>query len=74
MASIDTVIAREILDSRGNPTLEVSVLLDDGSSPAGTEVVRLWQENLLALMAERTINWTCLASGCVWMASAGSPS
>ncbi|GAB3998498.1 phosphopyruvate hydratase [Nocardioides marmoraquaticus] len=31
MASIDTVIAREILDSRGNPTVEVEVLLDDGS-------------------------------------------
>ena len=31
MASIDTVIAREILDSRGNPTVEVEVLLDDGT-------------------------------------------
>ena len=29
MASIDNVIAREILDSRGNPTVEVEVLLDD---------------------------------------------
>ncbi len=32
MAFIDTVIAREILDSRGNPTVEVEVLLDDGST------------------------------------------
>ncbi|MGK2875703.1 MAG: phosphopyruvate hydratase [Nocardioides sp.] len=32
MASIDTVIAREILDSRGNPTVEVEVLLDDDSA------------------------------------------
>jgi enolase len=31
VASIDTVIAREILDSRGNPTVEVEVLLDDES-------------------------------------------
>jgi enolase len=31
LASIDTVIAREILDSRGNPTVEVEVLLDDDS-------------------------------------------
>jgi enolase len=31
LASIDTVIAREILDSRGNPTVEVEVLLDDGA-------------------------------------------
>jgi len=27
MASIDDVIAREILDSRGNPTVEVEVVL-----------------------------------------------
>ncbi|MFZ1854641.1 MAG: phosphopyruvate hydratase [Candidatus Nanopelagicales bacterium] len=31
MASIDVVIAREILDSRGNPTVEVEVALDDGT-------------------------------------------
>ena len=31
MATIDDVIAREILDSRGNPTVEVEVVLDDGS-------------------------------------------
>ncbi|MEU3307973.1 phosphopyruvate hydratase [Nocardiopsis sp. NPDC055551] len=30
MASIESVQAREILDSRGNPTVEVEVLLDDG--------------------------------------------
>ncbi|MQA84739.1 MAG: phosphopyruvate hydratase [Streptosporangiales bacterium] len=30
MPSIDAVIAREILDSRGNPTIEVEVALDDG--------------------------------------------
>jgi enolase len=28
---IETVIGREILDSRGNPTVEVEVLLDDGT-------------------------------------------
>src|SRR6478735_7969088 len=31
MASIEAVGARDILDSRGNPTVEVEVLLDDGS-------------------------------------------
>jgi enolase len=31
VSSIDAVHAREILDSRGNPTVEVEVLLDDGS-------------------------------------------
>lgn len=30
MAYIEDVIAREVLDSRGNPTVEVEVLLDDG--------------------------------------------
>jgi enolase len=32
MASIDDVLAREILDSRGNPTLEVEIALDDGTT------------------------------------------
>ncbi len=31
MASIESVQAREIIDSRGNPTVEVEVLLDDGT-------------------------------------------
>jgi enolase len=31
VASIDGINARQILDSRGNPTVEVEVLLDDGS-------------------------------------------
>ena len=32
MAYIEDVIAREVLDSRGNPTVEVEVLLEDGST------------------------------------------
>ncbi|MCU1591629.1 MAG: phosphopyruvate hydratase, partial [Frankiales bacterium] len=31
MSSIEAVGAREILDSRGNPTVEVEVALDDGT-------------------------------------------
>jgi enolase len=31
MVAIDTIRAREILDSRGNPTLEVEVILEDGA-------------------------------------------
>ena len=31
MATIEAVVAREILDSRGNPTVEVEVALDDGT-------------------------------------------
>ncbi|MEW6425166.1 MAG: phosphopyruvate hydratase, partial [Bacillota bacterium] len=31
MTTIVEVIAREILDSRGNPTVEVDVILEDGS-------------------------------------------
>jgi len=31
MAYIEDIIAREVLDSRGNPTVEVDVLLDDGA-------------------------------------------
>ena len=32
MSVIEWVEAREILDSRGNPTIEVEVQLEDGSS------------------------------------------
>src|SRR4051794_768536 len=32
MSSISNIKAREILDSRGNPTLEVDVILADGSA------------------------------------------
>ncbi len=31
MTEIVDIIAREILDSRGNPTIEVDVVLEDGS-------------------------------------------
>ena len=31
MATIQDILAREILDSRGNPTVEVDVMLEDGS-------------------------------------------
>ncbi|NIT57399.1 MAG: phosphopyruvate hydratase, partial [Aliifodinibius sp.] len=31
MAIIEHILAREILDSRGNPTVEVDIICDDGS-------------------------------------------
>ena len=31
MSTIESVVAREILDSRGNPTIEVDVVLAEGS-------------------------------------------
>ncbi|MDR0550707.1 MAG: phosphopyruvate hydratase, partial [Spirochaetaceae bacterium] len=31
MSIIEGIIAREILDSRGNPTVEVDVVLEDGT-------------------------------------------
>ena len=31
MPFIEDVIAREVLDSRGNPTVEVEITLEDGS-------------------------------------------
>ena len=36
MALIDKVTAREILDSRGNPTIRVYVALDDGTTVAAS--------------------------------------
>ena len=35
MPRINTIHAREILDSRGNPTVEVDVYLDDGARGRG---------------------------------------
>ena len=32
MSAIEQVIGREVLDSRGNPTVEVEVLLDSGAT------------------------------------------
>src|SRR5262252_8354062 len=37
MTAIIDIIGREVLDSRGNPTVEVEVILDDGS--AGRAIV-----------------------------------
>jgi enolase len=31
LGTIEAIVAREILDSRGNPTVEVEVGLDDGA-------------------------------------------
>ena len=31
MSTIEDIIGREVLDSRGNPTVEVEVYLEDGS-------------------------------------------
>ena len=32
MTTIDTIHAREVLDSRGNPTIEAEAILTDGAS------------------------------------------
>ncbi len=32
MSEIIDIVAREILDSRGNPTLEVDIILDSGAT------------------------------------------
>ena len=32
MSTIDEIIGREVLDSRGNPTVEVEVVLDSGAT------------------------------------------
>ena len=42
MAYIDDVVAREVLDSRGNPTLEVEVYLEDETM--GRAIVQLRSE------------------------------
>ncbi len=39
MSRIVSVHAREILDSRGNPTVEVDVVLEDGSQGRAPDLV-----------------------------------
>jgi HK97 family phage major capsid protein len=36
---------------------EASLVMDDNVSPATTTLISLWQKNLIALRAERIINW-----------------
>ena len=36
MAAIELIAAREILDSRGNPTVEVEIVLEGGARKVGT--------------------------------------
>jgi len=38
MTTIRSIHAREILDSRGNPTLEAEVILEDGVEPGASSV------------------------------------
>ena len=55
MASIEAVGAREILDSRGNPTVEVEVLLSDGAfaRAAGVDPEQLLRKTVRRVVAER---------------------
>ena len=43
---IEKVIGREIIDSRGNPTVEAEVILADGTVGRGVLLVVLLLENL----------------------------
>jgi len=55
MTSIEEIVGREILDSRGNPTIEVEVILDggavgraavpSGASTGAHEAIELRDEN-----------------------------
>jgi hypothetical protein len=49
------------------------MLLDDGASPAGTTILRLWQSNMVALQGARSVNWTSRPGEGAWMSGAGSP-
>ena len=69
MSYIEDVVAREVLDSRGNPTVEVEVLLEDGSIgraivPSGASTgVYLGKgtlkavENVNDIIAEKILGW-----------------
>jgi len=46
MTFINDVYAREILDSRGNPTVEAEVVLEDGTSGTGRGSFRRFHRSL----------------------------
>jgi len=47
--TIVDVLAREILDSRGNPTVEVDVMLDDGSfGRAAVALMKPWNSGMVS--------------------------
>ena len=46
------------------------VLMDDGVGAPSTTTLRLFQSNLVALLVERSINWTKRANAVAWMAAA----
>ena len=64
MSAIVDVIAREILDSRGNPTVEADVLLESGvmgraavpsgASTGSREAIELRAVGAVAAVAQRT--------------------
>ena len=65
MSEIIDVIAREILDSRGNPTLEVDIVLDSGATgraavPSGASTG-----------GGSSKGWLCAAEGALVPALAG---
>jgi hypothetical protein len=51
---------------------QADLLMDDGSSPPSTTVLRLFQANMISVMAERSLNWTVRPGAVAWMAGAGS--
>ena len=55
---IDTVVAREVLDSRGTPTVEAEVLLEGGAS--GRAIVPLaWRSRLSMPPTRKPLDWPC---------------
>jgi hypothetical protein len=60
MAKIVDIKGREVLDSRGNPTVEADVLLDNGiigsaCAPSGASTGS--REALSCVMATRAVTW-----------------
>ena len=51
MSDIVSVIGREVLDSRGNPTVEVEVILDSGASGRAAVAFSMYPVTVPELMA-----------------------
>jgi enolase len=64
MVAITSVHAREILDSRGNPTVEVDVVLEDGSLGRAAVPSGHLQAFAKPLNYGMTTNLATVAKGC----------
>ncbi len=62
MAKIVDIKGREVLDSRGNPTVEADVLLDNGIIGSAPVLPQVPAKRWNCVMATRAVTWARVSS------------